>query len=967
MTVATDNTLVQKRKNLGFLTFIIALFTAAVAFLPAIVQGNGYFIFFGDFNVQQIPFYQYCHEMVRSGDIGWSWVTDLGSNFIGSYSFYLLGSPFFWITLPFPNWMVPYLMGPLLILKFAFAALTAYLFIRRFTSREEPAVIGGLIYAFSGFSVYNVFFNHFHEALIFFPLLMLAMEVFWAEKRRGALIFAVFFCALTNYYFFFGMVVFTVIYWFIRIFSHSFKFDWGQFFLMLFECVLGLLLAAVVLYPAILVVLQNDRLGSVMSGWSFVLYGKEQIFLNVIECFFFPPDLPARPVFFPGAEVKWSSLGGWMPLFGMVGAITALLGNKKGTWLRRLLVLCIFMALVPGLNSVFSLLNTTYYARWFYMPLLMMALATATALEDTEANWNTAWKWSAAITIGLTVVIGFMPRLDGREFVGLGLYTDARTNPFKFIYQSIRHAFDPSVKVEGDVYDLRFWVACLISLLCLFILRALITFIREKQTFIFKPIIAIICAVSVLYSAFFLISGQYHSYDIDDVMIDSLIEGEVTLDIDDDEFARIDVYDGVDNTGLYLGYPSVNFFNSVVSASTCDYYYYIGVTRTVNSRPNSDYYASKSLTSVKYLLDPQIENSKEFRNQNGDTDMPEYTFVKSEGGYDVYINDCYIPMGFTYDYFITEEQMEKYHDGRRAQMMLKALLIEDGDIADFKPYLKDIDTDYNVLDYSPEKESPEFTYSAYANDCANRRATAGDSFKYDASGFESHITLDKANYVFYSVPYADGWTAYVNGQPAEIKRVNKGFVAVLAHEGENVIEFRFETPGLVLGVYITLGAAAVIVLYLVTVLIVRRFRPVTPPEYPEGDVIASRIALFEATANLSEQSTGDLLDDIDHDKINAYPGFEGGFTIDESALLDFNSFAKSEPAEKEESAQEPENQPSQEDVAEALEEAVISLVEETPQETSEQQSENGAEELAEEPAQSEKAEEAKSTDKKENE
>ncbi len=955
---------IGKKKQLKLMTFLVALLTATVFFLPSIIQGEGYFIFYGDFNVQQIPFYQYCHEMIRSGNFGWSWLTDLGSNFIGSYSFYLLGSPFFWITLPFPNWMVPYLMGPLLILKFAFAALTAYMFIRRFTARAETAMIGGLLYAFSGFSVYNVFFNHFHEAIIVFPLLMLAMEVFWAEKRRGALIFAVFFAALTNYYFFFGMVVFTVIYWFIRIFSHSFKFCWSQFFLMLLECVLGLLLAAVILLPSIMLVLQNQRLGSLMSGWSVLLYGKEQIFLNVIECFFFPPDLPARPVFFPGADVKWSSLGGWMPLFGMVGAVTALFGNKKGTWLRRLLVTCIFMALVPGLNSVFSLLNTSYYARWFYMPILMMALATAIALEDTEAEWKSAWKWCAAIVLGLTVAIGFMPRTNGRELQGFGLYTDASTNPFKFVYQCLRHAFNPAVKVQGNYYDLRFWVAAIIAILSLFIVKAFIPAFKEKRTTVYKPVIAVVCVVSVLYSAFFLVSGQYHSYDIDDVMIDSLIEGELSLDIDDDEYARIDVYDGVDNTGLYLGYQSVNFFHSLVSPSTSDYYNYIGVPRTVGSRPNEEYFASKSMLSVKYVLDPQIENSKEFKTETGETVMPDYTYLKSEGGYDVYLNENYIPMGFTYDYYMTREQLDKYPGARKAQMMLKAMLIEDEDLEEIKLYMKDIETVYNVLEYSEEKNSPQFTYSAYATDCKERSATSADSFTYDSNGFEAHIELERGNYVFFSVPYDEGWTACVNGVPTEIKKVNKGFMAVLVPEGESNIVFEYKTPGLMMGINVSIVAAAAILIYLVTVLIVRKFRPVTPPDYPEGDTISARIMLFEATAAMADQSSGDLLDDIDRDNINAYPGIEGGFKINEAALMDFSELISqkeeevpTEPVTEEQTAQVEETMTeSEENLDETTEEVTETLAEEP---VKEQVSEPAEEE---EPKLAEESEEPKSTE-----
>ena len=150
---------------------------AFLLFLPFLIIDKGLFIYYGDFNVQQIPFYRMAHDAVRSGNIFWNWNTDLGANFIGSYSFYLLGSPFFWLTLPFPSAAVPYLMAPLLMLKFALSSLTAYAYLRRFV-RPDFAVMGGLLYAFSGFSIYNVFFNHFHEAIVYFPLMLLALEMY---------------------------------------------------------------------------------------------------------------------------------------------------------------------------------------------------------------------------------------------------------------------------------------------------------------------------------------------------------------------------------------------------------------------------------------------------------------------------------------------------------------------------------------------------------------------------------------------------------------------------------------------------------------------------------------------------------------------------------------------------------------------------------------------------------------------
>ena len=101
----------------GVRAFCLAFLTACIVFVPFMIFDGGYFLFYGDFNVQQVPFYQMLHDAIRSGNWGWSWTTDLGANQVGSYTFYNLTSPFFWLTIPFPNDWVPFLMAPLLILK----------------------------------------------------------------------------------------------------------------------------------------------------------------------------------------------------------------------------------------------------------------------------------------------------------------------------------------------------------------------------------------------------------------------------------------------------------------------------------------------------------------------------------------------------------------------------------------------------------------------------------------------------------------------------------------------------------------------------------------------------------------------------------------------------------------------------------------------------------------------------------
>ena len=101
-----------RRERWHLKAFLLGFGVSVIFFLPFILYDQGYFLYYGDFNVQQVPFYQMIHDAIRSGNFFWSWTTDLGANTIGSYTFYLLGSPFFWLTLPFPSHAVPYLMGP---------------------------------------------------------------------------------------------------------------------------------------------------------------------------------------------------------------------------------------------------------------------------------------------------------------------------------------------------------------------------------------------------------------------------------------------------------------------------------------------------------------------------------------------------------------------------------------------------------------------------------------------------------------------------------------------------------------------------------------------------------------------------------------------------------------------------------------------------------------------------------------
>ena len=115
-------------------------------------------------------------------------------------------------------------------------------------------------------------------------------------------------------------------------------------------------------------------------------------------------------------------------------------------------------------------------------------------------------------------------------------------------------------------------------------------------------------------------------------------------------------------------------------------------------------------------------------------------------------------------------------------------------------------------------------------------------------------------------------------------------MAVLAPEGVCEIVFEFETPGLKVGIIITLITVVLIAVYLGAVRIKRSIRPTPPPGYPEGDVISEHIRLYEAANYAAENPDDDyLLDNLEGLNIDAYSGFNGGFVIDDSAVEDFET------------------------------------------------------------------------------
>ena len=272
--------------------------------------------------------------------------------------------------------------------------------------------------------------------------------------------------------------------------------------------------------------------------------------------------------------------------------------------------------------------------------------------------------------------------------------------------------------------------------------------------------------------------------------------------------------------------------------------------------------------------------------------MPNYEYVKTSGGYYIYENKNYIPYGFSYDYYMSYDFCDSYSKSNRAQLMLKAILLDDKQIKKYSDILENIEaTDTPPYDYD-EGTTLSLTDEAMEYDCEKRRETAALSFKTDNHGFTARVTRDKSNLVFFSVPYDEGWSAYVNGEPAEIEKVNAGFMAVKVDKGTSEIRFEYKTPGLVNGLMITGGACVLLLIYILIFTLYSKNHP-SDTCYPEGDMLIAKWRLEDredARRLLAERfedgaKESILSDDAEIEIPHMENGFSGGFKID-SELFD---------------------------------------------------------------------------------
>ena len=199
-----------------------------------------------------------------------------------------------------------------------------------------------------------------------------------------------------------------------------------------------------------------------------------------------------------------------------------------------------------------------------------------------------------------------------------------------------------------------------------------------------------------------------------------------------------------------------------------------------------------SLAAVKYLL------SREPLGRTG------YRQVGTAGEVRIYLNELVLPLGFIYHSVVDPAAFAALAPKRRDLALLQGFV--PGASLQEQPSVLASHTRGRVsLEPAALDDGAFEKRSSEAVEKLRREPFVIESFREDR--IRGRVAAQEAGVLFLSIPFNRGWQATLDGQAAQLHRINVGFLGMPIPAGEHAVELRFAPEGGRIGLAVSLLAA----------------------------------------------------------------------------------------------------------------------------------------------------------------
>ncbi|MCM3088099.1 YfhO family protein [Bhargavaea ginsengi] len=248
--------------------YLLFIASALLSHSYFIVSGN-YFNEACCDSVKQISFfYPFLDRLIESGSLFWSFNYGLGGDVFGQFLYYYTASPFFWVTALLFNidglTDIFELRLWISISKLTLAMIFFYHLLCYIKRSRTASILGSLVYGSSVyFTAYSLRYDFMVDGMIWLPLLLLGYERFHRDNKRGLFLLTIFIVISSNFYLAFINSIYLGLYVIFRYFSETAKPKFRGLVIHLArffgQYAIGFLLAAFTFLPAVYHFLNVDR------------------------------------------------------------------------------------------------------------------------------------------------------------------------------------------------------------------------------------------------------------------------------------------------------------------------------------------------------------------------------------------------------------------------------------------------------------------------------------------------------------------------------------------------------------------------------------------------------------------------------------------------------------------------------------------------------------------------------------
>lgn len=395
------------KKNKKLILLCVLLSVACVAiFLPSFIQGE-YFVGGGDVKTQWYLFYilnkRTTINALKDHTLPfYSFISFLGSNIWASKTSYGLFDIYNVLSYFIKdNYFFIYDLQT--YIKILVSGISAYLLINYFYKNNKVALIAGLSYGLSSFAIYFTSQPGFLSFYSLAPLYFLGIEHYLKEKKKILFILMVFLLLLTNYYFFYAISLFSPIYFIYRYYNlnKQLKGVFKSALVLIIYYLIGVLLSSIIIVPAFLYIIQNERVGEFEYQ---LLFEDLSVYYHLFISMFVPSQtyIYGNNIFEVGEHTLKE-----ICLYS--GALISILvpqflsdkdvEYKKSTTL--LYVLLVIVSFSPIVGSIINGFSGPCF-RWFYI-FIIINIITASKYLDGDINKKNL-KITAFVEVGVVFV-----------------------------------------------------------------------------------------------------------------------------------------------------------------------------------------------------------------------------------------------------------------------------------------------------------------------------------------------------------------------------------------------------------------------------------------------------------------------------------------------------------------------------------------------------------------------------------